>query len=144
YDAADRAGQLLTALFDASLAIDDRRLPELFCGFARDVQQRPVPYPVACKPQAWAAGSVFLLLQSTLGLSVDGWERRIRIQSRPWPGWLQRLDIRGLRIGEAQVDLTLARAGDDGVKLVHRKGDADVVVERSPLGNNRSMRRRGR
>ena len=31
----------------------------------------PTLYPVACAPQAWAAGSVFLLLQACLGLDID-------------------------------------------------------------------------
>ena len=61
YGFAPRAGEIMTALFDASLGMDARRLPELFCGFSRALRQQPVPYPVACSPQAWSAGSVFLV-----------------------------------------------------------------------------------
>jgi len=77
-----RAAQVLTALFDASGAIEDRRLPELFCGFPRAGERRPVPYPVACRPQAWAAGSLFLLLQAALGLRIEAWGRRLVLRVR--------------------------------------------------------------
>ena len=70
YGMGESTARLLTALFEASLAIEDHRLPELFCGFPRHMEHEPVPYPVACRPQAWAAGSVFLLIQASLGLSV--------------------------------------------------------------------------
>ena len=46
------------AIFEARQHFAEYRLPELFCGFDRDVSAVPVPYPVACSPQAWAAGSV--------------------------------------------------------------------------------------
>ena len=48
--------------------LDSHRLPELFCGFSKRPEQAPTLYPVACAPQAWAAGAVFLLLQSCLGM----------------------------------------------------------------------------
>src|ERR1700693_791286 len=64
--------QVLTGLFDSSMFFESHRLPELFCGFSRSPGRGPTLYPVACAPQAWAAGAVFLLLQSCLGLSVHG------------------------------------------------------------------------
>ena len=60
------ARRLLSALFDASTYFDLRRMPELFCGFPRREDEGPTLYPVACAPQAWAAGSVFLLLSAWL------------------------------------------------------------------------------
>ena len=48
-----------------------QRLPELFCGFDRRPGEGPTLYPVACSPQAWSAGTVFLLLQAALGMTVD-------------------------------------------------------------------------
>jgi glycogen debranching enzyme len=131
YGATDRAAQLLTALFDASLATEDRSLPELFCGFARHEQRKPVPYPVACKPQAWAAGSVFLLLQTTLGLHIDAVERRVTLQGSALPGWLQRLDIRGLRVRNARLDLSIARgAWGVAVEVIDKEGEVEVVVRK--------------
>src|SRR5262245_4025469 len=109
YGATGRAAQILSALFAPTGAIADRRLPDLFCGFSRAGQRQPVPYPVACKPQAWAAGSVLLLLQSALGLAIDAWERRLTMSRAVLPSWLDRLEIRGLRIGDARVELRVNR-----------------------------------
>src|SRR5262249_46698652 len=63
--------KILGGLSDSSLFIDLHRMPELFCGFPRRPGEGPTLYPVACSPQAWAAGSVFLLLQACLGLRVE-------------------------------------------------------------------------
>jgi glycogen debranching enzyme len=49
----------------------DHRLPELFGGFSVQEFPFPVPYPTACSPQAWAAGTPFLILRSFLGLEPD-------------------------------------------------------------------------
>jgi glycogen debranching enzyme len=59
------AERVATGILDAA-ALLGGRLPELFCGMRRDEFARPVPYPTACAPQAWAAGSPFLLLRTLL------------------------------------------------------------------------------
>ena len=64
-----RSPRRSAALFDASASMDAHRLPELFCGFHRRPGEGPTLYPVACSPQAWAAGVVFHLIQSCLRLS---------------------------------------------------------------------------
>ena len=64
-------------MFDASQVVDLHRLPELFCGFHRRPGGGPTLYPVACAPQAWAAGAVFMLLQACLGLHVNGTARQV-------------------------------------------------------------------
>jgi glycogen debranching enzyme len=59
--------RVFKGLFDAASYMDLRRLPELYCGFQRGRQRGPTLYPVACSPQAWAAGTPLMLLQSSLG-----------------------------------------------------------------------------
>lgn len=131
YGTTEQASQLLTALFDASLMINDHRLPELFCGFPRYLNHSPVPYPVACKPQAWAAGSVFLLLQATLGLSIDAWERRITFNRTSLPPWLNRLEIRGLAVRDARVDLSIMRGRwGAAVEVIDKQGEVEIVVRK--------------
>lgn len=51
-------------------AADDNsgRLPELFGGFSREEQERPVPYTSSCSPQAWAAGAPLLLARAMRGM----------------------------------------------------------------------------
>ncbi|HXI45356.1 MAG TPA: glycogen debranching N-terminal domain-containing protein, partial [Candidatus Acidoferrales bacterium] len=65
HEAADR---IATRMFEAARQSPDSRLPELFCGFDRRVSATPVPYPVACSPQAWAAATPLFLLQTMLGM----------------------------------------------------------------------------
>ena len=62
--------RILTGLFDAASHWDPRRLPELFCGFARR-QAAPTLYPVACSPQAWASAAVFALIDASVGLRFN-------------------------------------------------------------------------
>lgn len=57
-----REGQRVRdALFALASAQADQRLPELVAGYPRD-QRPPVPYPVACRPQAWDAAALPFLL----------------------------------------------------------------------------------
>ena len=90
-----------------------------------------MPYPVACRPQAWAAGSLFLLLQAALGLRIEAWDRRLMLRCAVLPPWLQRLEIRGLRVADARVDLRVNR-GHFGaaVEVMDREGDVDIVVRK--------------
>ncbi len=130
----DEAVNVLRALFDASLFFELHRLPELFCGFARRAGEGPTLYPVACAPQAWAAGAAFLLLQACLGVNVLGLERRL-VFSRPvLPEFLEQVTIRNLRIGEACVDLSLTRDKEDvRVDVLRKQGDLKIVVVNSDL-----------
>ena len=59
------------ALSRADCQASAYRLPELFCGFDRDSTGAPVAYPVACSPQAWAAGAPLMLIRTMLGLRAD-------------------------------------------------------------------------
>jgi glycogen debranching enzyme len=55
----------------AALTAFDGRPPELFAGDARSTQPVPLPYPAACRPQAWSAASAVSLVGSVLGLRPD-------------------------------------------------------------------------
>ncbi|HUG91392.1 MAG TPA: amylo-alpha-1,6-glucosidase [Planctomycetaceae bacterium] len=123
------AMKVLTGLFDVSLSVDLHRLPELFCGFVRRPGQGPTLYPVACAPQAWAAGAVFLLLQACLGLSIHAPRRQIRFHHPVLPESIPSLTVANLRVGEAVVDLELERHPHDvGISIRRRDGDVEVVI----------------
>jgi glycogen debranching enzyme len=129
YGIKEGALKILTALFHASQEMDLYRMPELFCGFRRRATEGPTLYPVACAPQAWSAGAVFLLLQACLGLDIDAPAARICLQHPVLPEDLNEVSIRNLTVGKASVDLVLRRHGDDvGVHLERREGDVEVVV----------------
>jgi len=122
---------LLTAFFDASLFVDLRRLPELFCGFRRRPGKGPILYPVACIPQSWAAGATFMLLQSCLGLSINAPEREISFHYPLLPPSIEEIQIENLRVGDARVNLLLQRHGRDvGVTILEREGDVTVAVKK--------------
>src|SRR5918997_4163738 len=130
YGFDDEFAQIFEALLEAASNAEGYRLPELFAGFGRTEFETPVPYPVACQPQAWAAGAIPYLVTGGLGLVPDALQRRLRIQRPSLPSWLSRVEVRGLRIADASVDLLFERAGE-GVALTDARidGDVEVVLE---------------
>ena len=128
-----QAVRLLQALFDAALALDERRLPELFCGFRRREGQGPTRYPVACLPQAWASGAVFMLLQACLGISFHHEKPQIRFSQPMLPKFLPWIRLENLRVGEGRVDLMLRRhVKDVSINVLRSEGDIGVAVYLEP------------
>jgi glycogen debranching enzyme len=122
--------RVATALFDAAIYADYLRLPELFCGFTRRSPNRPVSYPVACSPQAWAAGSPFLMLQAMLGVSARADEELLTVNQPQLPPWLNTVELRNLRVGSSKLSLVFRREGDiTSFSLLSRDGDVRVVME---------------
>jgi glycogen debranching enzyme len=120
-----------TGLFDAVLSFEGLRMPELFCGFPRSQGYGPTRYPVACAPQAWAAGVVFQLVASTLGLEPDARENRLTLKEPVLPPWLTWIEVRGLRVRHSSVDLLVSRGRHGaGMELLGRRGDVEVLVRR--------------
>jgi glycogen debranching enzyme len=123
------ACQILSGLLDASAFLDLHRLPELFCGFPREAGRGPTPYPVACAPQAWAAGAVFLILQSCLGLTVRAAESQIYFHYPSLPRSVQTVRLRNLRVVNGLVDLHFSRQEHTvDVSVLRREGGAEVTV----------------
>lgn len=128
YGLRDLAGQILMGLLDASSAVDLHRLPELFCGLDRREGEGPTLYPVACSPQAWAAGAAFLLLQACLGLAMDGCKKQILFDRPYLPEGIPQLWINNLRMDGSRMDLFLERqAGTVRIEVLEKQGDLEVV-----------------
>jgi glycogen debranching enzyme len=108
----------------------EMRLPELFCGFPRKHGATPVSYPVACLPQAWAAGAGFMLLQACLGIDVDGRGGEIRVHRPRLPLGVDQVSVRGLEVGECRVDLVFQRSGEHVVAFTEGR-DAGAVPVRN-------------
>jgi glycogen debranching enzyme len=116
-------------LFDASAAVEGHRLPELFCGFHRRTGEGPTSYPVACSPQAWAAGVVFQFLQSCLRFSIDADAKRLCVNRATLPSFLSYLRVRNLDLPFGKVDLLFERhPRDTGITVLGKTGDFDIVV----------------
>ncbi len=105
------ARELITGLLAAAEAFD-YRLPELYGGDGRDEVGRPIPYPAACRPQAWSAAAAVTILQAVLGLTVHVPRGEVRL--RPLDGFGP-LDVQNLRIAGHRVDVSVDRAGDTSV-----------------------------
>jgi glycogen debranching enzyme len=120
--------KIMTGMFEVSLVLDFHRLPELFCGFVRRPGQGLTRYPVACNPQAWAAGSAFMVLQACLGLSIIASEQKVIFNHPILPEFIDKMQIKNLTVGTASVDLLLRRHDlDVGITVIRRVGKVEVV-----------------
>jgi glycogen debranching enzyme len=121
--------KLFSALFAASVFTDFHRLPELYCGFRRLPGEGPTLYPVACSPQSWASGAVFMMIQASLGMVLEAVKHRVTFRYPALPEWLEELNLRGLRVGDGVVDIDVARHERDvSLTVVNRQGDVEVIV----------------
>jgi glycogen debranching enzyme len=131
YGLRNAAATLMSALFDATLSFDLHRPPELFCGFPRRPGESPTLYPVSCSPQTWASGAVFLMLQACLGLDVNGVGKTLSFTNPMLPDAVREMRLDRLKVGEASVDLSFGRHGDDvGINVLRREGHVSVVVQK--------------
>ncbi len=101
------AHRVFEGLVASAAAQSDLRLPELFAGFDRDGHKEPVRYPVACVPQAWAAGSVFQIIKACLNMKPDAKTGTIDCQGASLPSWLGQVVVKRIQVGDKKVDLQL-------------------------------------
>jgi len=130
YGFDDDAAHVARAIFDAAGRFQSRRLPELFAGLQRDPGGFPVQYLGANVPQAWAAGSVIHFLTTLAGLEPDAVNRRLVVRPA-LPTWLDEVRFDKLGVGDAVVDLRVARkdTGGHAVEVEQRDGELEVVLE---------------
>ncbi|HKW19119.1 MAG TPA: amylo-alpha-1,6-glucosidase [Terriglobales bacterium] len=129
YGLRNLAGKVMLSLLDVSSVMELHRLPELFCGLERRPGEGPTLYPVACSPQAWAAAAPFLLIQACLGLRIEGAQNRVVFERPYLPEGIPQLSIRGLRVGNASVDLFFERQAENvRVQVLEKQGEVDVIA----------------
>jgi glycogen debranching enzyme len=129
YGFQEEANRLVSNVFEAAQHFGEFRLPELFCGFDRETAPMPVPYPVACSPQAWSAGASFLFLQTMLGLRAHAGSRELELIRPNIPDWLGKVTVTNLRIGDASVDLLFHRwRGTTSAEVLRKVGDVSVTI----------------
>ncbi|MPZ48357.1 MAG: amylo-alpha-1,6-glucosidase [Dehalococcoidia bacterium] len=131
YGFDNEVNEIATALFDAAREFPSYRLPELFGGQPRSEYQPPVPYPVACRPQAWTAGAQLHLLQAMLGLYPDAANKRLYVIRPRLPYWLKSVHIGGLQVGTEKVDLRFYLQRGRTSVAVETSGDVNVVLASS-------------
>jgi len=127
HDAADRVA---SRIFEAAQRSPDFRLPELFCGFERGLSDMPVPYPVACSPQAWSAATPLSLLQTMLGMRADAAHDRLELDRPHLPAWLGKVTVHELRVGQREVDLLFHRwrGNTTSAEVLRRDGPLELVI----------------
>jgi len=113
------------SVLEATMRFTDDRVPELFCGFARDrrFNSGPGQYLVSCSPQAWGAGALFHFLQTLCGVHADVFGGRLRIDPLETP-LFDRLRVEGMHVGGGILDFTVDRS----------RGGTRVTVDRKPPG----------
>ena len=120
--------KILSEIFEAANHFH-LRLPELYCGFERISGQGPTPYPVACLPQAWACGAVFMLLQSILGIQINGRRREIHIERPALPNGIESLSIGTLQVADACMDLEFHRIGAEVVAVPTKTDGVKIMLQ---------------
>jgi glycogen debranching enzyme len=121
YGYHQEANRVAEGIFAAASYFESQRMPELFAGIERQPESFPVPYPDANVPQAWAAGSILLLIRTILGLEADAPHRRLKVQPS-LPEWLPDVELINLSVGDATVALRLWRV-DAGSAASHGVGE---------------------
>lgn len=129
YGHIEEALKIMNGLFEASKYIDLQRMPELFCGFDHRQNEGPTAYPVACSPQAWAVGVVFLLLQSSLQLEINAVDKILSFNKPRLPEFLKQLTITNLKIGNDYCNFEVYRHHNDvSFHITHKPKDWELII----------------
>jgi glycogen debranching enzyme len=129
YGMEPEVNEIATGLFDAAQQFPGYRLPELIGGHARAEYHPPVPYPVACRPQAFTAGSTLHLLQAILGLRPNALDDSLEVANPRLPYWLNELLITDLRLGNSRVNLSFRNEHRTTAATADVQGSARVKIK---------------
>ncbi|MDQ1751862.1 MAG: hypothetical protein QOE71_2918 [Pseudonocardiales bacterium] len=125
YGFVSHAQRVANAVLDSAAEFDGR-LPELMCGFDRSEYSRPVPYPTACSPQAWASAAPVELVRMLLRAEPCVPHGRLRLDPA-LPAKLDPLLLRDVPFAGSRVSIEIK----DGAAQVEGL-PADLVVTREP------------
>jgi glycogen debranching enzyme len=127
YDYNVEAAIVMEQVVQAGIRFKLFRMPELYCGFARDLRYYSVPaeYPVSCSPQAWAAGSILHFCDLMLGIEPDAAHSRIAIKPYFMPS-ISEMKLDPLMLGDKPVHLHVTRGA--------QAPDMSIVVKDNPAG----------
>ncbi|WP_205510586.1 amylo-alpha-1,6-glucosidase [Longitalea arenae] len=129
YGMMQQSLRLMQGLFDASLFIEQQRLPELFCGFPLRRGESPTAYPVACSPQAWSVAAVFLLIQGCLRVTFDAYNKKLTLYKPMLPDYIKQIRISNLRFGNEVFELEMIRYEHDlGIHLIKKPVGWEIVA----------------
>lgn len=129
YGYVQESTQVISAMIEAGLRFPTNRLPELFCGFARDrrFNSSPMSYIRSCSPQAWSTAAPFLFLQTLLDIQPGDGGRTLFVNPAPTELFLK-YRIEHMRTGAGRVGFTV-RTKDREVQLDQVDGDVKLASE---------------
>lgn len=121
------AKTVIQGLTEAANYFEYDRLPELFCGYGSSAG-KPVRYPVACSPQAWAAGTPLVFIQALLGLFPNALEKKIYL-SPMLLDTMNMLRVENISIGGGRLSLTVMREKETfNVQIDENTTGWDIVI----------------
>jgi glycogen debranching enzyme len=125
YGFADKVDAIAGAISDVASHFLLNQLPELYAGIDRATSPFPVQYLGANVPQAWAAGSVFALVQAILGIEQDAPNHRLWVDPA-LPSWLPEMTLTNIPLGTKRFSLRFIRDGEQtGFEVL--EGDPSMV-----------------
>ncbi|UTE78742.1 amylo-alpha-1,6-glucosidase [Rossellomorea sp. KS-H15a] len=126
------AKKVMSGLIEASHHFEYDRLPELFCGYESTIG-KAVKYPVACSPQAWAAGTPLVFVQSLLGLFPNSLQKEIHLYPILLNG-MNTLTVQNIAIGDGVLSLSVVRNGDIvDTTIMENTTGYDIVKEKQTV-----------
>ncbi|HEV7185542.1 MAG TPA: glycogen debranching N-terminal domain-containing protein [Leifsonia sp.] len=103
----DEAAELIEGLLRTADGFG-YRMPELHSGDSTTDTATPIPYPSACRPQAWSAAAAIAVLGTLLGLEADAQAGELRVSPLPSS---TTIDVRGLRFGGKSTAVAVDAGG---------------------------------
>lgn len=128
------AAEVMEQVVQAGIRFKMFRLPELYCGFARDLRYYSVPaeYPVSCSPQAWAAGSVAHFCQTMLGARAAAHENKLSLSPYLLPD-VSDVVLNRVKVDDHTLSLRIARDGrtdNFSLEAMDNNGNVEIVIDR--------------
>ncbi|PZV01338.1 MAG: amylo-alpha-1,6-glucosidase, partial [Leptolyngbya sp.] len=125
----EQALEIAQGIFDMTIVQPYQCPPELFCGFERTPNSRPVRYPVACSPQAWATSTMFQMLQVMVNLVPDAANNCLHIVQPTLPASVSYMAINNFKVGQTLLDLEFERSHEaTACRVVRKRGNLRVVI----------------
>jgi glycogen debranching enzyme len=125
------ANEVIRGILDAASRFLSYRLPELFAGLEREPDSFPVQYRKANIPQAWAAGAIFQMVQTMLGLEADVPNEQLSVDPT-LPDWAPEIELKQLAVGGTRVSLRFWRDGAQSRFSVEAERGGRLQVEAKP------------
>jgi glycogen debranching enzyme len=128
-----RALELTEATLELASRFRGFRIPECVGGYSREELPHPGAYPQANTVQAWNASAIPMMLHVILGLLPLAPVRTLVVDPALPPS-IDRVHLRGLRVGAASIDLLAWRDADgrSHFDVTRKEGTLHVVRQPPP------------